>query len=410
MNLGDAHALAIGISSYRLAPALPPVSDAEDVAAVLGDPRHGGYPAGNVRTLLEAAATRAAILDALDAIARETTERSTVFVYFSGHGGRIAASGADTCYLIPVDGDTATPDALAGTAISAPELAARLRAITAARFTLVLDCCRASGIAEPRGARTELASAWTPAALSPLAQGRGRAVLAASRADGYAYVLPGQRNGIFTRHLLDGLRGAAVGAGGVIRVCDLYHYVQQRVVDEHADQRPVFKAELEDNYPVARYHGGAPPALVLGPPPDALGFDAFVTHARADRAWVETVMVPRLEGLGLRLCLERRDFRLGMPRIREIERAVTESRYTIAVLTPSYLEGAFEEFQALLGQHHAIESKAPRFLPLLRRDCRPPLGVRMTELLDASDELEVDAALQRLALRLREPPHPGAGR
>jgi hypothetical protein len=120
-------------------------------------------------------------------------------------------------------------------------------------------------------------------------------------------------------------------------------------------------------------------------------------------------MVPRLERLGLRLCLARRDFQLGRPRIREMERTVTESRYTVAVLTPSYLGGPFEEFQALLGQHLAIESKEPRFLPLLRRDCRPPLGVRMTELLDASDDLDVDAALQRLALRLREAPHPGLG-
>jgi len=37
------------------------------------------------------------------------------------------------------------------------------------------------------------------------------------------------------------VRGGAVGTGGVIRVCDLFHYVQQRVVTDNAAQRPVFK-------------------------------------------------------------------------------------------------------------------------------------------------------------------------
>jgi hypothetical protein len=79
-------------------------------------------------------------------------------------------------------------------------------------------------------------------------------VLAASRADGRAFVKPGQRNGIFTRHLLDGLRGKASPAGGVIQICDPYSYVQERVIAEQPEQRPVFKAELEDNYVIAREH------------------------------------------------------------------------------------------------------------------------------------------------------------
>jgi len=49
---------------------------------------------------------------------------------------------------------------------------------------------------------------------------------------------------VFTRHLLDGLRGGARGAGGVIRIFDLYHYVHQHVVAEVGAQRPVFKSEL----------------------------------------------------------------------------------------------------------------------------------------------------------------------
>src|SRR5689334_4953142 len=119
MHLEDAHALAIGISSYQHARPLPPVHDAEDVASVLADPQHGAYPAANVHTLLEGAATRAAILEALAALAKRTTEASSVFLYFSGHGGRASSPGGDTCYLVPADGDTSTAEKLAATAISA---------------------------------------------------------------------------------------------------------------------------------------------------------------------------------------------------------------------------------------------------------------------------------------------------
>ena len=50
--------------------------------------------------------------------------------------------------------------------------------------------------------------------------------------------------------------------GGFVRVCDLFHYVQQRVVG----QRPVFRAELEENYPIARCAA----ELHVPPPPDPL--------------------------------------------------------------------------------------------------------------------------------------------
>ncbi|HRC58785.1 MAG TPA: TIR domain-containing protein, partial [Kofleriaceae bacterium] len=263
------------------------------------------------------------------------------------------------------------------------------------------------------------------ASVAVLARGRGRVVMAASRRDGYSYVLPGRRNGLFTELLLDGLRGQAPGIGGVIRVCDLYHYVQQQVVARHRAQRPVFRAELEENYPLALYRGGAAPALVLPPPPDALRYDAFISYCRSDaedEAWVHDVLLPALESYGLRLCLEERDFRLGRNRIKELERAVTSSRYTLCVLTPSYLAGPFETLCSELAQFHGVESQTVRFLPLLRRPCQPPMAARMLQLLDVSEPgasehgpgrprsmtrsapgSRVRAALARLAVALREP-------
>src|SRR5512140_284928 len=173
----DAHALVIGISRYVHLETLPPTQDAQDVAAVLQDPSCCGYPPSAVHLLGEEAATRAAILAALDALAHATSEASTVFIYYAGHGARADSGRASHYYLIPVDAMNASYDELERTAISDIELTARLRKIPAGRLTLVLDCCHAADMAEPRLAE----------AVSPMAQGRGRAVLAGSRASGAAY-------------------------------------------------------------------------------------------------------------------------------------------------------------------------------------------------------------------------------
>ena len=415
--LPDAHALVIGISRYRQVPPLPRTWDAEDVAAALVDPQLCAYPPAQVRTVLEEEATHARLIDELGALARRTTAASTVLVYFSGHGGALPAPASE-CFLMPVDACADSQDALEASTISGAELSGLLRQIPAARLTVILDCCRASGLAEPQEPLAQPATPatsavvaeapWSAGALAALARGRGRVVMAASRRDGYSYVLPGRRNGLFTEVLLEGLRGAAPGIGGVIRVCDLYHYLQQQVVQRHRAQRPVFKAELEENYPLALHRGGAAPPWTLPPAPDALPYDAFVSYCQRDpqdEAWVHQVLVPGLEALGARLCLEHRDLRLGRNRIKELERAVTSSRYTLCVLTPSYLAGAFETLCAELAQFHGVESGSTRFLPLLRRPCRPPMAARMLQLLDVSadGEAPLRATLARLAVALREP-------
>jgi Caspase domain/TIR domain len=403
----DAHALVIGVSAYQHISPLSPKPDAQDMATVLADPALCAYPKENVRVLLQEEATRERILEELGALAQRTSEQSTVFFYFSGHGGLARVKGAETCYLMPVGARAETLADLNETAISGSALSALLRAIPASKVTVVLDCCNAAGVAEPRDVAAPvpvLTPRLSPASVEVLAQGIGRAVLAASRADGSAFAMPDARNGIFTGHLLAGLRGGAVGVGGVIRICDLFHYVQERTRAEYQAQRPVFKAEIEDNYPVALFRGGAAPALVLPTLGDGYQYDAFVSCGKADAEWVRRTVVPSLELLGLKLCLEDRDFRLGAQRLKEMERAVKTSRYTVCLFTPAYLTGPFEDFQQALARFQAAESGQRRFIPLLRQRCEPSMGVQMTQLLDVTDDRDVPAALQRLALALRESP------
>ena len=396
MQLEDARALVIGISRYLHAPELRPTQDAQDVAAVLADPACCGYPAASVRVLLDGEATRAAILAALDALAHDSHDTSTLFLYFSGHGAHTTGS-PPRYYLVPVDASIASRDDLDRTAISSVELTARLAAIPAQRVTVVLDCCRAAVMAD-----LHLSDV-----IAPLAKGRGRSVLAASR--DAAYSLPDEHNSTMTGCLIEAMRGAASGIGGVIRICDLFDYVQQHVTALPLDQRPVFKAELEENYPIAQFRGGIAPPLALPAAPDDAAYDAFVSYREGDaddRAWVLGTLVTYLESLGLKLCLEERDFRIGWSLVDEIDRAVTTSRYTLVIFTPTYLADGYENYQSVLARYLSIESATPRLMPLIRRPCKLALHDRMTAALDVSRDAEVPAALQRLAVALRQPAQP----
>jgi hypothetical protein len=65
-------------------------------------------------------------------------------------------------------------------------------------------------------------------------------------------------NSLFTHHLLEALKGAAVCPGeDVVRVFEVFRYVSDRVPSQRCDQHPVFKAhDVEGSFPIALHRGG----------------------------------------------------------------------------------------------------------------------------------------------------------
>jgi hypothetical protein len=403
----DAHALIVGIASYRNLRPLPHsvLNDAHAVASALRDPAICAYDPINVRCLLDAAATGSALRSALADLARVATDRSTFLFYFSGHGGRLPAGPSPGDYLLPVDAVYPDEVALASSALSAVDFTAALRAIRARKLVVILDCCHAGGIGETKDFKAGLSSPT----LEQLQTGFGRVIMASSLGSEVSWVQPGDTNSLFTKHLLAGLRGGAPAPDGLVRIFDLFHYLQPRVTGERADQHPFLKAEVGENFPIARCLGGKSLTPVPTTAGDGFLADVFLSYRdqEPDRSWTRKVLLPRLEAHGVRAYIDFRDFRLGLPRLKATEEAVKASRYTLSVLTPAYLDSQLAELGSILARFLGAETNQSRWLGVFREPSNLGLDMRSRMLLDMTDDSYFDENITRLAYELKQAPMRG---
>ncbi|QUX93512.1 peptidase [Marinomonas sp. A3A] len=256
------HALLIGVANYQKVSSLPSavLNDANDVASTLVSPSYCGYSQNNVTVLLDEYATRASILDSLSELANRVNPDDTVFIFFSGHGGRFGEPGNEDSLLATVDTDL---DDIRNTSISSDELAHAFSQIKSKRFLVFIDACHAGGAAIAKTFSDDksnvLKSGFSQNTFEKLAVGTGRVLIASCRDEEVSNVFTNARNSVFTTTLLDGLRGAAdKDASGLIKVFDLFNYISDEVPKLISDtQHPIFKADnVENNFAIALNQGG----------------------------------------------------------------------------------------------------------------------------------------------------------
>jgi hypothetical protein len=118
-------------------------------------------------------------------------------------------------------------------------------------------------------------------------------------------------------------------------------------------------------------------------------YDVFVSYRQVDpdRAWVQGTLLPALRAAGLRV--------FGEPG-GGTERAVSSSRFTLAVVTPAYLRSSWVELEAVLARQLGAEHTRRRLVVVAREPAEVPLRVRAHLWLDMTD----DGAFPMLARRL----------
>lgn len=131
-------------------------------------------------------------------------------------------------------------------------------------------------------------------------------------------------------------------------------------------------------------------------------YDLFISYSHTDREWVWNVLLPRMERANLRVCIDERDFKIGVPILTNIEEAVEQSRHTLIVLTPDWVASQWTEFESLLVATTDPASRRARLLPLMLRSCQLPLRIRMLTHSDFTKADQHEQQFTRLIQQLQE--------
>ena len=137
---------------------------------------------------------------------------------------------------------------------------------------------------------------------------------------------------------------------------------------------------------------------------DPFHYDAFISYSHKDSVWVRGTLLPRLEREGLRVCIDYRDFEIGVPSLVNMEKAVEQSRKTLLVLTPNWIASDWTAFEALLIQTDDPIGRGQRILPLMVQSCSLPDRLRIFSYLDLTDTADFDFQMQRLVAAIRSSP------
>lgn len=403
-TITNSAALVIGIAQHHNPSWNLPASvthDALDFYQLLIDPKRCAFKADQVELLLDQAATLSALRTALAALVKRCNQNTTVVIYYSGHGGRLA--GEDEGYLIPTD---AGAD-LATTALSSAEFSQILQAIPARRVVTLLDCCHAGSIGQLKNLPIGNFKTGLPTReLQTLAAGFGRLIIASSLDSEYSLVLPTDRNSLFTKYLLHGLRGAATSDDGYIRIMNLFHYIQPKVkADSNGTQNPFFRAYLEENFALA-FDTETTSSKNTNSSNQPYPFDVFISYLDQGRDydWVLDELVPLLENSGLKVTDSHTAPIAGATRISNMETGFRISRRILLVMSDAYLQDKAAMFENVLFQDMGMCEGSWRVIPVywesLNKNQIPP-RLDMLSGINLTDPRRQEREKQRLLANLR---------
>jgi WD40 repeat protein len=216
------YVLAVGVSAYQ-DPAMRlgfPAKDARDFAQAMQRQRGGLYRDVEVKILTDAQASKDEVLDGLDWLRREVTQKDVGMLFLAGHG---VNDPTGIYYYLPAN---ANVDRLMRTGVPFSDIKNTLSSL-AGKALFFVDTChsgnvmgtRRAGPVDITGVVNELASAEN-----------GVVVFASSTGRQYSMESKEWNNGAFTKALVEGLLGqAAVGQTGRITHKMLDFYVAERV-------------------------------------------------------------------------------------------------------------------------------------------------------------------------------------
>lgn len=261
-KLKNAHALLIGVGSDDLPET---VADAKALYKILGDKEHGSYYKKNIKIITNKKATRKGILKAFDDLLERTDEESSVLLFYSGHGGMYSdntfikdkarkkpeSENQKYFHLCPNDYD---PNNYETTWVKAEEIKHKISQLKSRRLVFFLDCCHAAGMtAGVTGLSAQPKHTNADGLAQNMDDGRGMTIVSACRAEQLSVVLEGEENSLFTKCLLEVLKGDTKheGEDAFVRIFEIVQYLFKKVPEIYPKQTPYANLQIFEDYVVS---------------------------------------------------------------------------------------------------------------------------------------------------------------
>ena len=214
------YVLAVGVSGYRNADLRLDYAakDARDFVDSLKSQDGGLYREVTARLLTDAQATRGAILDGLDWILWETTQKDVAMVFLAGHG---VNDDYGDYYFLPQDTDR---ERLRRTGVPYSEIRSTVSNI-AGKALFFIDTCHSGNVLGTQGGSLDINGIINELASAE----NGVVVFASSSGRQFSLEDSAWNNGAFTKALVEGIRGGAAYRGDKITVNMLDLYISERV-------------------------------------------------------------------------------------------------------------------------------------------------------------------------------------
>lgn len=226
----NAFALIVGISNYYSSSVQKLSffeSDAREVYRLFSDPAIGNLPIENIRVHFGEKATLSNIRASFAEISEITNESSYVYIFLAGHGAPSMTVQNQKVgpFFLPYDARMGSSPAISASAISTSELKDAINEIRAKGIMLIVNACYSQvPIGTAAGVSGEVVK---PA---PMAEGKGRIVIYATRHDQFAHEHPDLRHSIFGYYFIEALEGKAdINRDETISVQEIWNYVKDKV-------------------------------------------------------------------------------------------------------------------------------------------------------------------------------------
>lgn len=247
----NVYMISIGISNYEKRELQLEYADDDALAMshLLRSQEGKLYKNVTIMELYNEEATRDNILDALEWLEKETTQKDVAVIFVAAHG---ANDDKGTYYLLPADCD---PEKLRRTGVDWSDFVDVLGNLPS-RVLFFLDTCHSGQLGKNlfrfRGTQVDN----TEAVRELTSDENGVVILAASTGQEFSMEHPDWEHGAFTRALLDGMEAGEADQtpDGIIYLRELDYYISERVKEltEGSQHPTTLKPSTISRFPIVQ--------------------------------------------------------------------------------------------------------------------------------------------------------------